>query len=116
MRLVVLVIIQSLFICGGQLLIKQALRVMGKASFTWAFIHSQLTNWWWLACFVSFSVAGLIWIYVLKNWTFSQAYPLTSIAYVFGVMAAMILFHETVTWTQWMGIFLIVAGCWFVVK
>ncbi|MBR4564848.1 MAG: EamA family transporter [Paludibacteraceae bacterium] len=116
MRLVILALIQSLFLCGGQMFMKLALRVMGNVSCSWAFVASQLTNWWWLACGLSFVVAGVLWMYILKNWSFSQAYPLSSMAYVFGMMAAMLVFHESVSWTQWVGILFIMAGCWFVVN
>lgn len=116
MRLIILALIQSLFLCGGQMFMKLALKAMGTASLSWSFVVSQLTNWWWLACGVSFTVAGLLWMYILKNWSFSQAYPLSSMAYVFGMIAAMLVFHESVSWTQWVGILLIMAGCWFVVN
>ena len=114
MRLIILALVQSMFLCGGQLFMKLALKAMGPASFTWSFVLEQLTNWWWLACGVSFAVAGVMWMYILKNWPFSQAYPLSSMAYVFGMIAALPVFHETVAWTQWVGVLLIMAGCWFV--
>ena len=115
-RLIILALIQSIFLCGGQMFLKLALNALGTISCTWAFVLSQLTNWWWLACGLSFSVAGLLWMYILKNWPFSQAYPLSSMTYVFGIIAAMLVFHESVAWTQWMGVVLIMAGCWFVVN
>lgn len=116
MRLIFLAIIQSIFLCGGQICMRLALKAMGAVSWSWPFVASQLTNWWWLACGVSFTIAGLLWMYILKNWSFSMAYPLSSMAYVFGMIAAMLVFHETVAWTQWLGILLIMAGCWFVVN
>ena len=116
MKLILLALIQSLFLCAGQLFMKLALKVMGTASCTWAFVWSQLTNWWWLACGISFTIAGLLWMYILKHWSFSQAYPLSSLAYVFGMIAAMLVFHEHIAWTQWIGILFIMAGCYLVVN
>lgn len=113
-RLIVLVLIQSLFLCGGQVMMKLALSSIDKAALSWAFIGSQLTNWWWLGCGISFSVAGVMWMYILKHYPFSQAYPLSSIAYIMGMIAAMLVFHEQIAWTQWVGILLIMAGCFFV--
>lgn len=114
MKLIVLAIIQSILLAGGQIFMKMALNVIDKASWSWSFILSQLTNWWWLACGLSFTAAGVLWMYILKNWSFSQAYPLSSMAYVFGMVAAMLIFHEQIAWTQWLGILLIMAGCYFV--
>ena len=53
-------------------------------------------------------------MYILKHWAFSQAYPLSSLAYVFGMIAAMFVFHEHIAWTQWVGILLIMGGCYLV--
>ena len=32
------------------------------------------------------------------------------------MLVAVIFFNETVVWTQWIGLFLILAGCYFIVK
>lgn len=95
---------------------KMALNSFDKASWTWSFISSQLTNWRWLACGLAFTTAGLLWMYILRHWSFSQAYPLSSLAYVFGMFGAMLIFHEHIVWTQWAGILLIMVGCYLVVN
>ncbi|MCR5049532.1 MAG: EamA family transporter [Paludibacteraceae bacterium] len=115
-RLLFFALIQSLLLCAGQMFMKLALKSMGAVTFSWTFVCSQLTNWWWPACGISFTAAGLLWMYILKHWSFSQAYPLSSLAYVFGMIAAMLVFHEHVAWTQWAGILLIMAGCYLVVN
>jgi undecaprenyl phosphate-alpha-L-ara4N flippase subunit ArnE len=115
LRLLLLVLIQSVFLCGGQVLMKLALKAAGDATFSWQFILSQLTNWWWLGCGMSFTIAGVMWMYILKHYPFSQAYPLSSMAYIMGMIAAMLVFHEQIVWTQWIGILLIMAGCYMVV-
>lgn len=116
MKLILLAMIQSALLCAGQLFMKLALKAMSTVSCTWSFVLSQLTNWWWLACGISFTAAGILWMYILKHWSFSQAYPLSSLAYVFGMFAAMFVFHEHIVWTQWVGILLIMAGCYLVVN
>lgn len=116
MKLILLALIQSMLLCAGQMFLKLALKAMGAVAWSWSFIAHQLVNWWWLACGLSFTAAGLLWMYMLKHWSFSQAYPLTSLAYVFGMIAAMLVFHEHVAWTQWVGILFIMAGCYLVVN
>ena len=116
MKLILLALIQSALLCAGQLFMKLALKSVDAVSWTWSFVWSQVTNWWWLACGISFTAAGLLWMYILKHWSFSQAYPLSSLAYVFGMIAAMVVFKEQIVWTQWVGILLIMAGCYLVVN
>ena len=80
------------------------------------FFVSQLTNWWWLACGISFGGAGILWMYILRHYPFSQAYPLTSLAYVFGMLAALWVFDERISPTVWIGVLLIMAGCYLVTR
>lgn len=107
-------VLQAIMLAGGQVLVKIALQHMPKAEFTWAFIWSQATNWWWLACGISFGGATVLWAYILKHYPFSLAYPMSSMAYIFGMMAAMWIFHEQVSASAWIGICLIMLGCYFI--
>ena len=110
LRLITFSVIQSALLCSAQILLKQAMLTMQKFHLTLSFFHSLLTNWWLLACTICFLVAGGMWLYMLKVFPFSQVYPLTSITYVFGVVAAIWVFHEEVNPMQWLGIMLIMAG------
>ena len=62
MKLILLALIQSMLLCAGQLFMKLALKAMGAVSWSWAFVWSQVTNWWWLACGISFTAAGILWM------------------------------------------------------
>lgn len=115
-KVVYLTLIQSLFLCGGQVLLKLALAASGPFKWSWAFFKAQLTNWWFLGCGISFGVATALWFYILKHFPFSIAYPLTSFSYLFGVFAAMFVFHEQVSWSQWLGVVLVMAGSALLVK
>lgn len=115
-KVVYLTLIQSLFLCGGQVLLKLALAASGPFKWSWAFFKAQLTNWWFLGCGISFGVATVLWFYILKHFPFSIAYPLTSFSYLFGVFAAMFVFHEQVSWSQWLGVVLVMAGSALLVK
>lgn len=116
-ELILLSLIQSLLLCGGQVLLKIAMQKMGPFGWTKAFwVDSILLNWWWLGCGLAFLSAALLWMYILKNFPFSIAYPLTSLTYIFGMIAAIFFFHETITLTQWLGIVLIMGGCYFVAR
>ena len=97
-KLIPLALTQSLFLCGGQVLLKLALAVSASAP-------------WFLLCGISFGVATVLWLYILKHYPFSIAYPLSCMSYVFGMIAAILVFHEQVSWMQWLGVFLVMTGC-----
>ena len=58
----------------------------------------------------------MLWLYILKHYPFSIAYPLSCISYIFGALAAMMIFHEHISLLQWIGILLIMAGCALLVR
>ncbi|MBQ7269067.1 MAG: EamA family transporter [Bacteroidales bacterium] len=115
-KLISLSLLQSLLLSGGQVLLKLGLIKSGPFRWTAEFFRSQLTNWWFPACGLSFTLAGILWFYLLKHYPFSLAYTLSCISYVFGMVAATLVFHEQVYWTQWLGVLLIMAGCALIVK
>ena len=110
-RLFGLVALQTLFLSGGQVLLKLALQQLGKFEWSWAYFKSVLADMWFLACGISFGVATVLWLYILKHFPFSIAYPLSCLSYVFGMVAAILVFHEQVNWMQWLGVFLVLTGC-----
>ncbi|MCQ2144190.1 MAG: EamA family transporter [Bacteroidales bacterium] len=109
--LVPLALLQSLLLCCGQVFVKLAMAATGAFRWDFRFLLSQLTNGWWLACGISFGGATVLWMYILKHYPFSVAYPLSCLSYAFGMVAAIVIFHEQVSWTQWLGVVLIMAGC-----
>jgi undecaprenyl phosphate-alpha-L-ara4N flippase subunit ArnE len=42
------------------------------------------------------------------------AYPMISLSYVFGTLAAIVIFHEQVPLSTWIGVGFIVLGCMLV--
>lgn len=115
-RLILLVIAQTLFLSGGQVLLKKAVVQLPSFSWSWSYIKALACDWWLLACGVSFGIATMLWMYILRHFPFSQAYPMTSIAYIFGVVAAILVFGETVSVGRWVGVALIILGCLFVLR
>ena len=116
MRLLLISIIQSILLCSGQVLLKLALQRMGAFSWTLDFFSRNLTNWWFLACGICYGCATTLWLYIIKNFPFSMAYPMVSLSYVFGMFAAMLVFHEQVPTVRWLGVLLIMAGCVLIAK
>ena len=116
MRLLLISIVQSALLCGGQVLLKLALQRMGTFSWTLNFFVRNLDNWWLLACGICYALATALWMYIIKNFPFSMAYPMISLSYVFGMFAAILFFHEQVPLSRWIGVFLIMTGCVLIAK
>ena len=116
MKLIMISIVQSLLLCGGQVMLKFALKAMGPFHWGMQFFVRQLTNWWWLGCGVCYACATVLWMYIIKNFPFSMAYPMISLSYVFGMFAAILFFQEQVPATRWLGVLLIICGCFLVAK
>ena len=116
MQLIPLAIIQSLLLASGQVCLKIALGRMEPFGWNWRFWNSVLTNWQFALCGLFYGAGMVLWFYIIKHFPFSRAYPLMSLSYVFGMIAAMLVFHEEVSLVKWLGVLLIMAGCYFIAK
>ena len=114
MTLFPLAIIQSLLLVGGQVFLKLALQRMEPFGWNWQFWSTLLTNWHFALCGLLYGAATILWFYIIKHFPFSMAYPMVSLSYVFGMLAAIFVFHEEVSLARWGGVLLIMAGCWLV--
>lgn len=116
-KLLLLSISQAMLLCGAQSFFKLAAQRMGGFAWTWVWFRDGIfTNWWLLLSGVCGIVAMLEWIYMLRNFPFSQVYPLSSLSFLFGMLVAVIFFHENVVWSQWIGVILILGGCALIAK
>jgi drug/metabolite transporter (DMT)-like permease len=59
---------------------------------------------------VIYGLATIFWMAILSRASLSTVYPMQSLAYVFGIMAGVLLFEEKVTAVGWAGVFLIILG------
>lgn len=116
MPLLLLAVIQSLLLAGGQVLLKFALERMLPFAWSLEFWKSVFMNWQFAACGICYGAGSILWFYIIKHYPFSMAYPLVSLSYVFGMIAAIVFFHEPVNLTKWLGVLLIMAGCYFIAK
>lgn len=116
MPLLLLAIIQSMLLAGGQVLLKFGLARMLPFGMNLEFWKSVFVNWQFAACGLCYGAGSILWFYIVKNYPFSMAYPLVSLSYVFGMVAAIVFFHEPVEWTKWVGVLLIMAGCYLIAK
>ena len=108
-------IIQSLFLTAGQVFLKLSINRMESIELHFSsikhFISLPL-----LASGTSFIVAGGMWLYMLKYYDFSLAYPITSLSYIFGLVAAAFILNESIPLSRWIGVILVVIGVFFMIK
>lgn len=117
LRLVILSIIESFLLCAGQVMLKFAVQHMDKSERGWHFFwHSVVLNWQLACCGALLTAAGLLWMYILRNFNFSHAYPLTALSFVFGILASIWVFREPVTYWQWLGVAVILLGCFLITR
>ena len=83
---------------------------------TLAFWKSVFVNWQFAACRLCYGAGSLLWLSTLKHFPFSMAYPMVSLSYVFGMIAAIVFFHEDVNLMKWIGVVLIMLGCFFIAR
>lgn len=114
--LIILIIVQSALLVAAQSFLKISVELFGKFSWSWQYFKTVFTTWQFAASGICALVAMLVWMYVLKHYEFSLAYPLLSISYVIGLLAAYFVFHEAVPLTRWIGVVIVMVGVYFIVK
>lgn len=115
-KLIWLSILQSLLLASGQLTLKLAMIRTPRFAFTWEIIKQFLLNYWFLFTGILFTASTVLWMYILKHYPLSEAYPLTSLAYVFGMLAGVFIFNESSTLPKWIGAVLIIAGAFLLTR
>lgn len=115
-RLLILVALQTLFLSGGNVLLKKGVAQLPPFQWSKTYFMALIQDYWFLACGISFGIASLLWLFILRHFPFSQAYPLTALAYVFGLLASIFFLGESVPAVRIVGVALIVIGCVLVMK
>ena len=103
--------------CTCQSLFKVASDKMPSFSWSWAFFRDGIFLNWTLALSGICAIAMMVeWVYMVRNYPFHQVYPLTSLSFLFAMFVSIIFFKESVDLAQWIGVFLILAGCFLIAK
>ena len=109
-RLLALALVQSALLALGQVTLKVSLQQLGTFSWSCAFFSRAFTCVWFALCGLCFALSSVLWMYIVKHFPLSQAYPLISLSYVMGMLAAVFIFHEAVPLIRWVGVALIMVG------
>ncbi len=116
LTLLLFMLIQQAMSVIGQLLLKMGMAAEGSFSWTWhnvghLFLNIYLQLGLWLLI-----AANVFWLWLLNKFAFSLVYPLTSLGFVFSVLAGMVVFHEHVSPIHWLGVLLIMGGCFCIAR
>ena len=115
--MILLMLLQTAMLVFGQVFLKLGMRDMGAWQWTASYIwHEVILNAWLLAGVVLLVAANLFWLWLLNRFPFSLIYPLTSLGFVFGMLAGVFIFHENVGIMQWAGVVMVILGCYFIAK
>ncbi len=114
--LIILIVVQSVLLVAAQTLLKISVELFGTFSWSWQYFKTVFTTWQFAASGICALSAMLVWMYVLKHYQFSVAYPLLSISYIIGLLSAQFIFHEAVPLTRWIGVVIVMVGVFFIVK
>lgn len=115
-RVIPYAVLQSLLLASAQVLLKLALQRMLPFGWSRQFWTSVFANWQFAVSGILFGASSLLWMYIVRTFPFSMAYPMVSLSYVFGMIAALLVFHEQVSAAQWTGVFLIMIGCTLIAR
>ncbi len=113
--LIPLVLLQSLFLVGAQLLLQKSVILFGKFSWSIDYFKNVLTTWQFAASGILAFSAWILWMYILRHNDFSLAYSLVFFGYIIGMFAAQFLLHEVIPLTRWIGIILAIVGAILIV-
>lgn len=115
-RVIVLAVVQSVLLAIGQVFLKFALQRMHPFGLTKDFWWHLLINWQFACSGAFFGASSVLWMYIVRHYPLSVAYPMISLSYVFGMLAAITFFHESVSAVKWIGIGFIMIGCCLIAK
>jgi drug/metabolite transporter (DMT)-like permease len=104
-----LLLLNILLLLGGQIVWKQALQSMNGLT-----LLNVLTSPGVYIGGILYVIATGVWFIILNNAKLSVAYPMQSFAYVLGILAAWMLFNESIPPTRWLGAAVIILGVWLV--
>ena len=115
-KLIILMTIQSILLVFAQIFLKTGLARIEISKINIQLFINLISNyqiWLSVGCI---GLGSATWLYVIKNYELSLAYPLVSISYIFMMFASISFFHETISPIRWAGVFVIMFGVFLVTR
>ena len=105
----------------GQIAMKSGMNQVGeigsiKQLLNFGTLFHIFTNIRVLTGILCYGMAALLWLGALSTLNVSFMYPFLSLAYVITAIVACIYLKENITILHWTGIFLVVGGCFLIMR
>lgn len=94
----------------GQILLKHAMTQVGPLNFSPGILLRAMRQPFLPVALVIYALALLLWLEVLSKTPLSVAYPVLAVTYVMVPLISQFVFHERLDTSQYVGMFLILAG------
>ena len=114
------ILIVTLLLASSQVFLKQGLDKIGGFSIHFNTLLSDVMPliksyqiWMGVLCT---SISALFWLTVLSKIELSVAYPLISISYIFGYLAAIFFLGESVSFIKFLGVGVIIIGVFLITR
>jgi len=116
-----LVLICVFGVAMGQIAMKSGMSQVGEIGsagqlFNLTTLFHIFTNPRVLAGIFCYAISAILWLGALSTLNVSLIYPLMSLAYVITAVVAFIFLKENITLLHWLGIFLVVGGCFLIAR
>jgi drug/metabolite transporter (DMT)-like permease len=116
-KLVALMTLQSTFLVTSQILLKLGLAQVGAwEGRVLKYALRMATNLLCITAILALGLSAVIWLYVLRRYEFSIAYPLVSISYIISLVAARVVFKEQISLMTMAGVTLVIVGVLLIVR
>jgi drug/metabolite transporter (DMT)-like permease len=109
-----LLLANVLLLVTGQMLWKVS--VSGVTSWNLSTAISTVFSPYFIGGGILYVVATGLWLIILSKMPLSVAYPMQSVCYIVGSVAAFFIFKEHINVTQWMGMIVIMLGVFLIAK
>jgi len=120
LKVVILAISTTLLITTGQVLWKIGIQKAGGFFLPDQSIFENvfriLFNAWVLSGFVVYAIATGFFMWLISKFDISLIIPITSVAFIYSLLAGYFIFDEQISLIRVLGVLLIIAGVFFVVK
>lgn len=92
------------------ILVSTSLGALGQLLFKSSLLGSGIESILLIAGLAAYGISTIIYLTVLSRTHLSWAYGLNGLSYVFAVILAVVVLHDTVTTLRWMGVAAIAIG------
>ena len=105
----------------GQICWKHAMSNMATINNTGDILQFKMlfeifTNKWVILGLILYATSTILWLGALSTLDVSFMYPLLSLGYVITAILAFVFLNEDIALLRWVGIVLVVAGCFLIVR